>query len=103
MNRFVTGVSDDLQDKYYSAIRHDNMNIAHLLVHAQQVDEARDKKKSRDTKRAKSFDSGSSMSRLEIQDKTRLKKRVSNQVPSKFPKAHDDRVSNPMPKKGRRY
>ena len=38
-------------------------------------------------------------SRLEIQDKPRLKKRVSNQVPSNFPKSNKDRVSNPMSQK----
>ena len=35
MNRFVTGVSDDLQEGCYSAMLHDNMNISHLMVHAQ--------------------------------------------------------------------
>lgn len=53
--------------------------------------EARAKTKSRDAKRARSFDSGCSKGSLGIQDKTRLKKRGFNQVPSKFPKAHDDR------------
>ena len=40
-----------------------------------------------------------SRGRFEIQDKPRFKKRVSSQVPSKFHKARDDRVSNPKPKK----
>ena len=41
------------------------------------------------------------MNRLEIQDKPKFKKRVSNQVPSKFPRASGDRVSNPKFKKGK--
>ena len=40
------------------------------------------------------------MGGLEIQDRTRFKKRVSNQVPLNFPKAKKDRVSNPKSQKG---
>ena len=39
--------------------------------------------------------------RIDIQDNPRFKKRVSYQVPFKFSKARDYRVSNPKPKKGR--
>ena len=35
------------------------------------------------------------MNRLDIQDKRKFKKWGSNQVPSKFPRASGDRVSNP--------
>ena len=80
---------------------HDNMNISRLIVHSQQMEEARAKRKSKDAKRARSSDGGSSKSRVEIQNNPRFKKSESNQVPSKFPKAHDDRVSNPEPKKGK--
>ena len=65
------------------------------------MEEARHKRKSRDAKRERSFDGCFSKGRLDIQDKPRFKNRVSNQVPSKFPKARNDRVSNPKPKKGR--
>ena len=57
---------------------HDNMNISHLMVHAKHVEEARSRRKSRDTKRSRSFDGGSSNNRFEIQDKSRFKKRVSS-------------------------
>ena len=80
---------------------HDNMNICHLMVHAQHVEEAWAKRKCRDSKRARSFHGGSSKSRFEIQHKPRFKKKVSNQVSSKFPKDRGDRVSNPKPKKGK--
>ena len=76
------------------------LNISRLMVHAKHVKEPRDKRRSRGAKRARSFDGGSSKGRLEIQDKPRFKKRVSNQVPFKFPKARDGRVTNPNPKKG---
>ena len=48
---------------------------------------------------ASSIDRGSSKNRLEIQDKPRFKKKVSAQVPLKFPKSRDNRVSNSKPKK----
>ena len=40
--------------------------------------------KIRDAKRARSYDGCSSKNKLEIQDKPRFKKRVSNHVPSMF-------------------
>ena len=94
MNRFLTRVPDDLVEECCSAMLHENMNISHIIVHAQQVEESRLRRKNREDKRAKSFETGSSKGRLEIQDKLRFKKRFSNKVASLFPKAHDDRVSN---------
>ena len=47
----------------------------------------------------KSYDDGVSNGRLEIQDKPRFKKKFTNQVPSKFPKARDDRESRPKSQK----
>ena len=38
---------------------------------------------------------------LDIQEKPRFKKRISNQVPSKFPRASGGRVSNPKLKEGK--
>ena len=55
---------------------HEKMNISRLMVHAKYVEEARSRRKSRDAKRAISFDGGSSKNRLEIQDKPRFTKRV---------------------------
>lgn len=72
MNRFVTGVSDDLQDDCHSAMLHDTMNISHLMFHFQQVEEERAKRKSRDAKRVRCFNSDSSKGRLNIQYKPRF-------------------------------
>ena len=82
-------------EEFHSVVLHYNMNMSCIMVHAQQVEETRLRRKSREAKRARSYESGSSKGRPEIQDKPRLKKSLSNQVPSKFPNAHDDRVSNP--------
>ena len=78
MSHFVTGVSEDLKDECQSAMLHDNMNISRLMLYAIRVEEATAKKKSRDAKIARSFDGGSSNNRLQIQEKPRFKKRVSN-------------------------
>ena len=59
MISFVTMLSDDLQEKCHSAMLHDNMNISHLIVQAKIVEGARTRRKSRDAKRARSFDGGS--------------------------------------------
>ena len=45
---------------------HDNMNISRLVVHSKQVEEARAKRKTRDSKRIRYFDGCSSKGRLEI-------------------------------------
>ena len=95
MSCFLTVVFDDLVEACYSAMLHDSMIISYLMVHAQQVEETRLRRNSREAKKARSYEGGSSKGRPEIQDKPRLKKSLSNQVPSKFPNAHDDRVSNP--------
>ena len=64
MSRFVIGVSDDLKEECHSAMLHENMKISHLMVHAQQVEEARAKRRSRDSKKGRPFDGGSSKSRI---------------------------------------
>ena len=71
------------------------------MVRAQQVEESRLRRKNREVKRAKSYKSGSSKRRLEIQDNPRFNKRFSNLTSFKFHKACADRVSNPKSQKGR--
>ena len=58
ISHFVMGVSEDLQEECQSAMLHENMNISRLMVYARSVEEARAKQKSRDAKRARSFDGG---------------------------------------------
>ena len=78
---------------------HDNMNISLLMVHDRQVEEAWARRKTRDGKRASSFEGGFCKIRLKIQEKPRFKKRFSNQVPTKFPKARNEKGENPKPQK----
>ena len=55
-------------------------------MHSKHVEEERAKRKSRDVKKARSFDGGSSKNRLQILENPRFKKWIFNQVLSKFPK-----------------
>ena len=61
---FITVVLDDLQEKCHSATLHDNMNTYRIMVQAQYVEEARDKRKSRDAKKESYFHGGSSKNKL---------------------------------------
>ena len=80
---------------------YNNINISRLIVHAQQVEESKISRKNRESKKERSYEGGFSKGRVDIQEKPRFKKRFSNQVHSKFPKARDDTVSNPKSQKGR--
>ncbi|XP_015060278.1 uncharacterized protein LOC107006166 [Solanum pennellii] len=101
MSHYVMGVSQELEEECHAAILHDNLDIYRLMVHAQQVDESHLRKRNKEVNKARSFESGSSKSMLDIPDKTMFKKRFSNQVPSNFSKTHNERASNPKPQKGR--
>ena len=73
MSHFVMGVSEDLQEECRSAMLLRNMNISCLMVYVKRVKKARSKRKSRDSKRERSFDGGSSKNMLEIQVKPRFR------------------------------
>ena len=80
MSRFVTDVADDLVEKCGAAMHHNDMDFSCLIVHAQQVEVSRIKRKNRDSKRASPYDKGTYKVNIEIQDKQKFKKRLSNQV-----------------------
>ena len=63
MSHFLTGVSKDLMEKCRSAKLHDIMNISHIMVHTQQVEESRLRRKNIEAKRAKAYEGGSSTGR----------------------------------------
>ena len=63
---------------------YENMDLSRLMVHAQKVEEKCLKKNNREAKKARSFESGSSKSRIDIQAKSKFPKKFSNQVSFKF-------------------
>ena len=95
------GVSDYLQQECHSAMLHDNMNYSRHMMHDQHVEEAGTKKKCRYSQMARSFDVGFFKQQLEIQDKPRFKKQVSNKAPTMFPRPSGYKVSNLKPMKGK--
>ena len=56
MSHFLIGVSKDLVEECCSIILHDNMNISHVMVYAQQVEESRLRRKNREAKWVKSYE-----------------------------------------------
>ena len=101
MSRYITVVSEELEEECHLVMLHDNMDLSMLMVHAQQVEESHLRKKNKKSKKASSFESGSSKSRIDIKDKPKFKKRFSNQVPSNFSRTRNYRVSNHKSQKGR--
>ena len=79
---------------------HDKMDIYLLRVHAQQVEVSSIKRNNRELKRERPYNGGTSKGKFNIQDKPKFKKIFSNHVPSSFPKANKDRISNPKPQGG---
>ena len=65
------------------------------------MENARYKRKSRDVKKARFFNGGTSKGRVEIKNKFKCKKRFSRQASSKFPTDRDDKTTKPRALKGR--
>ena len=68
ISRFMMGVSDDFNEECILAMLQSNMNISHLILYSQQVEETRVKRKSRDANKARSYDGGSSKGRLDLEE-----------------------------------
>ncbi|XP_049399874.1 uncharacterized protein LOC125863954 [Solanum stenotomum] len=102
MSRFVTGVADTIEEEWRVTMLHDNMDISRLMVYAQQVEESRLRKKSREVKRESPDDGNSSKSKFEGQSGPRFKKKFSNQSSSNAPKPNKDKVPNSKPQGGNR-
>ena len=64
MSHSMMSVSNDLVVEFRVAMPHDNMDISFLMVHAQQVEESRLKRKSREFKRARPHDGRTSKGKL---------------------------------------
>ncbi|KAH0706305.1 hypothetical protein KY285_010808 [Solanum tuberosum] len=100
MSRFVTSVSNSIEEECHAAILHDNMDISRLIVYAQQVEETSLRKKNREVKRARTDDRNSYKGKFEGQGRSRFRKRFSNQGSSSAPRVNKDRVSNLKPQGG---
>ena len=77
MSKFVTGVSEYLEEECRASILHENMDHARLMVHAQQVEESHQRKRGREGKNPKPLNKASSStgkSSFGVQDRLKFKK-----------------------------
>ena len=95
------GMSQENEKQCRVDMLNDYMDLSGLIVHAQKVEKSHLWKSNREDKWAKSLESGSSKSGLDMKDKPMFNKRFSNQVSSSFSKNHNDRGTSPKPQDGR--
>ncbi|XP_015164045.1 uncharacterized protein [Solanum tuberosum] len=67
MSSFVTGVSDAIEEECRAVMLHGNMDISRLMVHAQQVEESRLRKRNREVKRPRADEGNVSKDKFEGQ------------------------------------
>ncbi|XP_015077507.1 uncharacterized protein LOC107021372 [Solanum pennellii] len=72
-SRYVTGMSEEIEEECRAAMLHDNMDISRLTVHSKHVQESRLRKRYKEARKARSFESSSFKSRLDVQDKPKFK------------------------------
>ena len=80
MSRFVTGVSDAIEEECRAAMLHDNMDISRLMVHALQVEYSRLRKSNREVKRPRADEGNASKGKFEGQGEPRFKKSFPTKV-----------------------
>ena len=103
MSKFVTGVSEYLEEECRASILHENMDHARLMVHAQQVEESHQRKRGREGKNPKPLNKASSStgkSSFGVQDRPKFKKghqHSGNPTPFRNTNAKGDKSG---PKKG---
>ena len=73
------------------------MNISHLMVHAEKIEEQKLKQVGRESNRLKRDEGNFSNARFEVQGKPRLNKRSSNPSRYNVPKPNQWRRTTPKP------
>ncbi|XP_049397291.1 uncharacterized protein LOC125861433 [Solanum stenotomum] len=98
MNKFVSGVSEMVVKVCRTAMLINDMDIPHLMVHAQQIEEEKLKENFREVKTAKIEDGNFSNAGSDGQGRPTFRQRISSQGSSNAPpKFNKDRVYNTKP------
>ena len=97
MNKFVMGISDLVVNDCSSVMLIPIMDISHLMLHAEQIEEQKLKQVGKELKKVRVKDGNSSKTKFEVQDNLRFKKRFSNKVSSCAPRVNNSKVPTPKP------
>uniref|UniRef100_M1DR27 Gag-pol protein n=1 Tax=Solanum tuberosum TaxID=4113 RepID=M1DR27_SOLTU len=99
MCKFVSGVSQMVFKEYRTSMIINKMDIAHLTIHAQQIEEEKLKERSREGKRANISDGDFSHSRFYGHGRSNFRQMFSSQGSSSAPDPmlNKYRVYNPKP------
>ncbi|KAH0670724.1 hypothetical protein KY285_025700 [Solanum tuberosum] len=89
MNRFVMGVSRLVRKECRSAMLHDNIDISHLMVYAQHIEDEKLQDKNREVKRPRTSEGNLSNAKSDGQGRQGFKQRFSNQGSSDSPPRHE--------------
>ena len=77
IRRFMTGVSEDMEEEFRASMLRDKMELCRLMVHTQQVEESLRRKRGREGKNPRpSYQAGSRSGRSSfgVQDRPKFKK-----------------------------
>lgn len=96
MSRFMSGMSNMVEKDCSTTMFLHYMDISHLMVFAQQVEEEKIKEESSDKKRSRKEDDDRSHARSDGHGRLRLREKFSRKSSSIIPKFNQERVSNPM-------
>jgi len=100
ISNFVSSVSDMLVKEYRTAMLIYDMDISHLMFHAQQLEEKKLKERSREAKRERTGDGNFSHSRSDGHSRSKFCKRLSDQgFSNSTPKFNKDGMFNPVPQR----
>ncbi|KAH0650460.1 hypothetical protein KY284_030372 [Solanum tuberosum] len=98
MSRFVSEVSEMVVKKCHTAMIINDMDISHLMVHAQKIEEEKLKGRSRETKKARANDGDFSHSRSDRRGRSRFQQRFFDQGSSNaLSRFNKYQTSNPKP------
>ncbi|XP_015068728.1 uncharacterized protein LOC107013296 [Solanum pennellii] len=105
VSRFLTRISEELEEECRAAMLHDSMDLSRLMVHVQQVEDNRKKRRVREVRRPNPFDQtgssrGCGRSTFGVRDQPKFKKGHQSLGKSNSKRSATHKGGRPQPKKG---